>query len=177
VDTALEFLAAPASGAGIVRIIGNCRARLAADACVALVILRQIAQMICGRVFPNFAPGPIGKKADFEESLAAGQAVMFGLFQILARGRLFPAETCKPNIERFERFQQWVHFAQLAALRGVFSIQNAKGRFLFFHGLFRKNVYEVEAPFSCQVIAELIRFREVVARFEEEHRNVGHALS
>jgi len=53
VNAAFEFPTAPASGPGIGGIFGECRARLASYAQVALVVLRKIPQVIGAGIFPH----------------------------------------------------------------------------------------------------------------------------
>ena len=53
VNAAFEFPTAPASGPGIGGIFGECRARLASYAQVALVVLRKIPQAIGAGIFPH----------------------------------------------------------------------------------------------------------------------------
>src|SRR5580693_4807300 len=67
VDAALLFLAAPAAGAGIVRVERQTGAGLATDAGISLVIEREQLDALLARVVPHVLRGPIGERADLAD--------------------------------------------------------------------------------------------------------------
>ena len=170
-NAAFQFLAAPTAGTQIVRIVGDRGAWLAADARIAAVVLRQVADLVCGGVFPDLAPSPIGERANFGQRLAGGQAVKFRLLQVFARGRLFAAQSGEPCFVRAQRVQERIDLAELAAFRGIVAIHDAKSGFLRGDRLFWNGVDQVEIPFTRNRVAEFVCFGEVISRFEKKHRN------
>ena len=156
---------------------GNCGARLAADAFVSRVIQRQVVDFFARGVFPNLPPGPCGERTDFQQGLAAGQLMIFDDFQIGSRGRLFAAQSRKPEIEFFETCEQRLDFAQMAASSGIGTIENSERGFLFGNGLFCGKILHVEIPLARHFGAIRVGFREVVAGIEKKYGNIGNALA
>src|SRR5579859_2147313 len=177
VNAALEFLSAPTAGTQIVGIVGNCGARLATDARIAAVVLRQIANLVCGGVFPDLSPGPIGERADFGERFAGREAVKFGLFEIFARGGLFATKAGEPGFVGAEGAEKRIDFAKLAALCRIVAIQNAKRRLLRGDALGGNYVDEVELPLARDRVAKRVRFREVIPRFEKQDGNLRNLFA
>lgn len=62
-DAAFEFRSAPAAGSGITWIRWQSGTRLAADAEIAFVVLRQMADPIRVQVAPNLLPIPVREEA------------------------------------------------------------------------------------------------------------------
>src|ERR1700716_112336 len=145
-NPALEFFATPAARARIRWISGDRSARLAADAQVSLVILRKVVEAVFSGVCPHLSPGPICEQANLQQSLAAGQAVLFNFPKVLSSRRLLTPQTGEPNLERFERFHQRFDLSQLAALGGIFAIQDPELRFLLLDRFPWEAVYEVQFP-------------------------------
>src|ERR1700730_11520710 len=86
VNTAFEFLTAPAAGARVIWIIRYCRAWLAADAQIASIVLRKVRDSIRPHVTPHLVPRPIRQQAHFPQGLSRRQTMLFYFFQIPARG-------------------------------------------------------------------------------------------
>src|SRR5579863_4023823 len=92
VNPALQLaFALPAAGTQIVSTDGKRGTWLAADAGVALIVQRQMLNAMAVEIAPDFLNGPTGQRADFLESLAAGQLERLDLLEIRASRRLFAA--------------------------------------------------------------------------------------
>src|ERR1700682_3109202 len=99
-DAAFEFLATPATGPRVGRVIRNCGARLAADAQISLVVLWKVVEAVFSCVFPHLPPGPIREETNLQQRLAAGQAVLFYFLEVFSCRRLLAPQTGEPNLER-----------------------------------------------------------------------------
>src|SRR3984893_6990133 len=170
-NPAFQFFATPAAGPRIRWISRDRSARLAADAQVSLVILREVVEAVFSGVCPHLSPGPIREQANLQQGLAAGQAVLFNFPKVLSSRRLLTPQTGEPNLERFERFHQRFDLSQLAALRGIFAIQDPELRFLLLDRFAGKYVYQIQFPFCCDAIAKLIGISEMVASLQKQNRN------
>ena len=85
-DAAFEFLPAPSAGHRIVRVARYRRARLAADAQVSFIVLRQVAEAIRAHLASHSPPVPVREQAHFQQRFAARQAMLLRLLEILSRG-------------------------------------------------------------------------------------------
>src|SRR5581483_6908070 len=81
-DAALKLCAAPSTAARIRSSSGAGGAWLAADAGIAFIVEREPRNVMLFGVSLNLAPGPVGKNADLLHLLAAGQAMVFDLFEV-----------------------------------------------------------------------------------------------
>src|SRR5258708_25248934 len=142
-NATLEFGSAPAPGSRVVWIIWQSSARLAADAEIALVILRKVADAIRVRVIPNLLPIPVREEAHLPKRFAGGETVKLELLEILARRRLFAPQTGEPDIEWFQGAEERIDFAQLAAACGIGLVKNAECRLLFRNRLCWEDVDEL----------------------------------
>src|SRR3984893_475321 len=123
-DAAFQLPSAPAARARVVRIVWNCGARLAPDAQIALIVLRQIADLVLGGIVPHLAPGPICEEAHFQKFFPARQAVFFYLSEILARGRLVAPLARKLEVVTLQCLETMLYFAQLTASARITAIQD-----------------------------------------------------
>src|SRR5579859_60334 len=139
-NSALKLRSAPASGPWIVWIERESRARLASDAQITFVVLRQVRDGVGSGILPNLLPVPVGEQAYLPQISACGQAVEFELPQILTRRGLFAPQPGEPNVKRFECAHERFDLAQLAAACRLALIQNAKGGFLLSDGLPGKHI-------------------------------------
>src|ERR1700730_5909733 len=142
-DSAFHLRSAPAARARVVRIVWNCGARLAPDAQIALIVLRQIADLVLGGIVPHLAPGPICEEAHFQKFFPARQAVFFYLSEILARGRLLAPQPREPELVRLQSLEQRLYFAQLTASARITAIQDPGFRFLLLHSFAGRYIHEV----------------------------------
>src|SRR5262249_37747578 len=152
VNAALELLAAPAARPRIVWIIRQSSTGFAADAGVTLIVLGQIAQLIRTGVFPDLCPRPVSQGTHLQEHLSRGQPVLFDLAQILSRWGLLATKPSEPNLEWLQRLHQGFYFSQLAALRGIFAIQNAEFGLLLRDSLLWYDVDEIQIPFESDLV-------------------------
>src|SRR5579859_4347224 len=102
-NSALKLRSAPAAGPWIVWIERESRARLASDAQITFVVLRQVRDGVGISVLPHLFPVPVGEQAYFPKISAGGQSVEFELLQILACRGLFAPQPGEPHVKRFER--------------------------------------------------------------------------
>ena len=98
-------------------------------------------------------------------------------FQILARGRLLAAQAREPDVVILERRKKRLDFAQLAAAAGIGAIEDSELRFLLGDRLLRGEILQVQIPCFRHAIAIRVRFGEVIAGIEKEHRNLRQALA
>jgi len=117
VNAAFEFGSAPAPDLGLFDQPQR-SARLTADAEIAFVVLRKVADAIQLRVIPNLLPIPVREEAHLPKRFAGGETVKLELLEILARRRLFAPQTGEPDIEWFQGAEERIDFAQLAAACG-----------------------------------------------------------
>src|SRR5207249_11092090 len=106
----------------------------------------QVADAVRVRVVPDLFPLPVREEADLPEWFASGKTVKLNLLEILARWRLFAAQTDKPNVKWFQCSEKRFDLAQLAATRGISLVENAECRLLFRHGSRWENVEETQRP-------------------------------
>src|SRR5215467_15388964 len=103
--------------------------------------------------------------------------MLLDFLEIRACRRLFAPQARKPHIERLEGFHERSNFAKLAASRRIGLIEQATLRFLFCDRFFRKHIHEVQIPLRSKAIAEFVRRREVVARFQEQNWKFWQTLA
>src|SRR5215469_941962 len=176
-NATFKLAAAPASGARIRRVLRHSGARLASDAQITLVILRQVTQFVGGGVFPDLTPRPVGQRTHFRECLTGRQAMQFGFSQIFSRDGLLSPQSCEPRFVGLKCPEQGIHFAQLAAFCRIFAVKHTERRFLLLNALPRNYTDQVQFPITCELVAKFVSLRKVVAGLEEKHRDAGQALS
>src|SRR6516225_8125608 len=175
-NATFKLAAAPTSGAWIRRVLRYTAARLASDAQITFVILRQVTQFVGAGVFPDLNPRPVGQQTPFCECLTGRQAMQVSFPQIFSRDRLLSPQPCKPRFEGLKCPEQGIHLAQLAAFRRVFAVKHTELRFLVLTALPRNYNYQVQFTISRELVAKFASLRKVVARLEEKHRDAGQAL-
>src|SRR5260370_25002205 len=130
-NAAFELGSAPAPGSRVVWINRQRSARLASDAEIAFVVLREVADAIRVRVIPNLLPIPVREEAHLPKRFAGGETVKLQLLEIPARRRLFAPQTGEPDIEWFQSPEERIDFAQLAAACEIGPVKNPECRLLF----------------------------------------------
>ena len=100
--SAFELRSVPSAGPGIIRIRWEGRARLASDAEVSFVVLRQMRDSADNRVLPHLLPIPVREQAHLPQILARRQTVNFHFLQIFSCGGLFSPQTREPDVKRFK---------------------------------------------------------------------------
>src|SRR5437588_6247323 len=118
-NAAFKFFSCPSSGTGIAARCRKTGTRFAANTEIALLVQWNSLDALLLRIVEDIAPLPIRQRADFQNLFAAGQLVLFDLLQMCSRGRLFSAQASEPHVKVFERAHQRLHFADLAAARGI----------------------------------------------------------
>src|SRR5258706_4889515 len=91
--------------------------------------------------------------------------------------RLLPAQSCEPGVVIGESGEQRLDLAEFAAAVGRRLIKDAEGGFLIGDALRGLEISQLEIPLARKTIAILDSFREVIAGFEEQHRDVGPLLA
>jgi hypothetical protein len=97
-DAAFDFSARPAAGARIIRVSGDGRAWLAADARVAAVIEIEQRNAVVRAGLPYVAHGPVSKRTELAHDNAAGQGEVGDLFEGGAAAGLLAAEAGEPDL-------------------------------------------------------------------------------
>src|SRR3954465_12999794 len=98
VNPALQFLAAPSSRTIVRRIEGQRRARLAADAGVAAVVLRQQRNPVLLRVAPHVGGRPLSERTDLADQDVVAEREELRLRERGARRRLLAAKAGEPGV-------------------------------------------------------------------------------
>src|SRR5260370_17828541 len=118
-NAAFELGSAPAPGSRVVWINRQRSARLASDAEIAFVVLREVADAIRVRVIPNLLPIPVREEAHLPKRFAGGETVKLQLLEIPARRRLFAPQPGEPYIEWVQSPEVTIAFSQLSAPGGL----------------------------------------------------------
>src|SRR6516165_508416 len=176
-NAAFELPAAPTTGARIRGVFRHGCARLAADAQITLVILRQVRQSVTAGVFPDLSPRPVGQRTHLCQRFPGRQTVQLGFFEVFSRDGLLPTQSREPDFKRLEHLEQRSHFAQLAASRRILAIKQTERRFLVLNALPGDYVDQVQSPITRELVAKFVSLRKVVPGLKEKHRNAGQALA
>src|SRR5919197_3246625 len=145
-DPALTLGAAPSSGTRIVWIQRTRRARLAADARVALVVQRQQRNRVRPCVVPDILGGPGGERTHLAQHCAIRKREWFDLREIGARWGLLAAQCREPHIVLRERREQRSDLVARAAGVRILLPQSRRG-------LLSAQVHEIEVPALRDLIA------------------------
>ncbi len=175
-DAAFDFLAGPATGAGVVGIGRDRGAGLTADAGVALVVERQEWDAEVGAELPDVAGGPIGEGAELEDGDAGGKGKVGAFFKGGAAAGLLAAEAGKPEFVTGDGTKEGLDLADAAAAIGSGLVEEAELGFLLGDGEGGQEVGEVEVPVGGDAVAIGVGLGKVVAGVEEENGDVRAKL-